>query len=144
MQPAPRPLPDDPQELKHLLLLERTRTAEQEALIDQLKQRFHAMLEQFRLAQKRRFGSSSESADQLGLFNETEAIVEAEASAVVEQPALTHLAINLSANRFPATCRARPSFTISRRNSATAAVMNCTGWARNEASSWNSSRRRSR
>jgi len=85
MRSAPQPLPDDPQELKHLLLLERTRTAEQEALIDQLKQRYHAMLEQFRLAQQRRFGSSSESADQLGLFNETEAIVEAEASAVVEK-----------------------------------------------------------
>ena len=85
MQPVAQPLPDDLQELKHLLLLERARTAEKEAVIDELKQRYQAILEQFRLAQQRQFGNSSESADQLGLFNESEAIIEAAAEDGVKQ-----------------------------------------------------------
>jgi transposase len=84
MQPVTPNLPDDPRELKNLLLQERARSAEQEAIIDDLKQQYQAMLEQFRLAQQRRFGASSESADQLGLFNESEAIVEAEVDGTVE------------------------------------------------------------
>ena len=79
------PLPEDPQELKQLLLQERARSAKQEAVIDDLKQRYQAMLEQFRLAQQRRFGTSSESADQLGLFNESEVLAEAEANEAVEK-----------------------------------------------------------
>jgi transposase len=85
MQSVAPPLPDDPRELKILLLQERARSAEKEAIIDDLKQRYQAILEQFRLAQQRQFGNSSESADQLGLFNESEAIIEAAADEVIEQ-----------------------------------------------------------
>lgn len=83
MQATSPPLPDDVQELKSLLLVERQRLAEREAVIDQknlhideLRQQYQALIEQFRLAQQRQFGKGSESAHQLGLFNESEAIVE--------------------------------------------------------------------
>jgi len=46
--------------------------------ITQLKQQYQHILEQFRLAQQKQFGKSSEvSPDQLALFNEAEAIAEA-------------------------------------------------------------------
>jgi len=85
MRTASQPLPEDAQELKNLLLVERQRLAQREAIIDEknlhideLRQQYQALIEQFRLAQQRQFGKSSESADQLGLFNESEAIVEAD------------------------------------------------------------------
>ncbi len=77
MQTASKQLPDDPQELKNLLLLERELSAQKDAKIDYLSQQYQHILEQFRLAQQRQFGQSSEvSLDQLGLFNETEQTVE--------------------------------------------------------------------
>jgi len=79
MQTASKQLPDDPQELKNLLLLERELSAQKDAQIDHLSQQYQQILEQFRLAQQRQFGQSSEvSLDQLGLFNETEQTVEAD------------------------------------------------------------------
>jgi len=84
MQAASQPLPEDVQELKNLLLVERQRLVEREAIIDEknlhideLRQQYQALIEQFRLAQQRQFGKSSESTNQLGLFNESEVIVEA-------------------------------------------------------------------
>jgi transposase len=83
MQTPRESLPSDPEELKALLLLERSQRMEKEATIrdkdaqlSELRQQYQALIEQFRLAQQHRFGASSESADQLGLFNESE--VEAE------------------------------------------------------------------
>ena len=79
MQTVSEQLPDDLQELKNLLLLERELSAQKDAKIDHLSQQYQQILEQFRLAQQRQFGQSSEvSLDQLGLFNETEQTVEAE------------------------------------------------------------------
>ncbi len=85
MQSPPESLPSDPDELKSLLLLERSQRMEKEAVIrdkdsqlEALQQQYQALIEQFRLAQQRRFGQSSESADQLGLFNESETLVEAD------------------------------------------------------------------
>ena len=73
MQTVPRQLPANVQELKKLLLQERELSAEKDARIDQLTEQYQQILEQFRLAQQRQFGQSSEvRLDQLGLFNETE------------------------------------------------------------------------
>ena len=75
MQTVPRELPDNAQELKKLLLQERELSAEKDARIEQLTEQYQQILEQFRLAQQRQFGRSSEAgADQLGLFNESEQI----------------------------------------------------------------------
>jgi len=77
MKTVSKQLPDDPQELKNLLLLERELSAQKDAQIDHLSQQYQQILEQFRLAQQRQFGQSSEvSLDQLGLFNETEQTIE--------------------------------------------------------------------
>ena len=63
-------LPDDIALLKKLL-------AEQESVITQLQQEKQQLLEQFRLAQQKQFGKSSEGfAGQGELFNEAEALVE--------------------------------------------------------------------
>ena len=63
-------LPNDVEQLKKLLLFK-------DREISQLKQQYQNILEQFRLAQHKQFGKSSEvSADQLGLFNEVEEITE--------------------------------------------------------------------
>ena len=77
MQTASKQLPEDPQELKKLLLLERELSAQKDAQIDHLSQQYQHILEQFRLAQQRQFGQSTEaSLNQLGLFNETEQTIE--------------------------------------------------------------------
>jgi transposase len=67
MKSAAEPLPDNVEELQSMLLAERALRAQKEAQVEYL-------LEQFRLAQQRQFGVSSESADQLGLFNEAEVL----------------------------------------------------------------------
>ena len=80
MKTASKQLPDDPRELKNLLLLERELSAQKDAQIDHLSQQYQHILEQFRLAQQRQFGQSSEvNLDQLGLFNETEQTIEEDA-----------------------------------------------------------------
>lgn len=88
METALKTLPESVETLKKLLLSERELSVQKnaelkkkDAEIIQLKQQYQHMLEQFRLAQKKQFGKSSEiSADQLPLFNEAEQIVEEEAS----------------------------------------------------------------
>ncbi|MBT8134092.1 MAG: IS66 family transposase, partial [Gammaproteobacteria bacterium] len=80
MQSVPEALPDNVEQLQELLLLERQRSAEKDSKIGSLEQRYQHLLEQFRLAQQRQFGRSSEaSLAQLGLFNETEQAVEEDA-----------------------------------------------------------------
>ncbi len=82
MQTAPEPLPDTVEQLKKQLLLERELSAKKDCKINALEQQYQYILEQFRLAQQRTFGQSSEvSSDQLGLFNEAEEqIIEPETS----------------------------------------------------------------
>lgn len=77
MKTALQQLPNDVQELKRLLHLERNLSAQKDAQIDQLSQQYQQILEQFRVAQQRQFGTSSEvSQNQLGLFNESEQTVD--------------------------------------------------------------------
>lgn len=74
------PLPDNVHELQNLLLLERALSAQKDEKLLAKDRQIDFLLEQFRLAQHRQFGQSSESGDQLGLFNEAEAL-EAESTA---------------------------------------------------------------
>ena len=84
MQTALESLPSDPEKLQDIVLELQSVVTDQagsikqkDAQIDHLNQQYQHILEQFRLAQQRQFGTSSEaSADQLGLFNETEQTVE--------------------------------------------------------------------
>jgi transposase len=70
MKTATELLPDDPDQLKALLLEERH-------LTQQLKEQNQYLLEQFRLAQQRQFGKSSETHPGQGeLFNEAEQIID--------------------------------------------------------------------
>ena len=85
MQTALKQLPSDPEKLRDIVYgLESTvseltgKLQQKDARIDELTAQYQQILEQFRLAQQRQFGSSSESADQLGLFNESEQVVEVE------------------------------------------------------------------
>jgi len=92
MQTASQQLPDDIQALKEILLFERTLSAQKDARIDELTEQYQQILEQFRLAQQRQFGQSSEaSTDQLGLFNETEQIMaEGNDEAEAEQETISY------------------------------------------------------
>ncbi len=79
MNSAFETLPNDPKQLKALLLEERSITR-------QLKERNQYLLEQFRLAQQKQFGKSSEvHAGQGELFNEVEQIID-EISIEVKAP----------------------------------------------------------
>jgi transposase len=72
-------LPDDPKQLKALLLNERRRLCQQEIENQHLRTQNQYLLEQFRLAQQKQFGQSSEAhPDQGELFNEAEQILDAE------------------------------------------------------------------
>ena len=92
MPTVPEVLPDNVEQLQQLLLVERQQSADKDSQIAQLQQQYPHMLEQFRLAQQRQFGRSSEaSADQLGLFNESEQLTEETAEeAVPERETLTY------------------------------------------------------
>ncbi len=73
MDKATESLPDDVEQLKKMLLLERSLLAEKDRTIGHWKQQYQQILEQFRLAQQKRFGSSSESiSGQAELFDEAE------------------------------------------------------------------------
>ena len=93
-------LPDDLVELKRLLIAEREVSAKQAVRLTYLE-------EQFRLAQQKQFGASSESHPGQGeLFNEAEEVVEQD-----EPPLAPHLngkilathATNLNVSRYPKT-----------------------------------------
>ena len=82
MKLSPDNLPNDIDLLKQLLL--EARAAKNDVIeqkgaeIAELKQSVQKLLEQFRLAQQKRFGASSESHDYQGeLFNEAEVTVDA-------------------------------------------------------------------
>jgi len=77
MQTHPEPRLKSLTELTRLLQSERELSAEKDQEIAQLKQQYQNILEQFRLAQHKQFGKSSEvSPDQQSLFNEAEALAE--------------------------------------------------------------------
>jgi len=77
MQTRPEPLPTSLTELQKLLQSERELSVQKDQKIIHLKQQYQNILEQFRLAQHKQFGSSSEvSPDQQSLFNEAEALAE--------------------------------------------------------------------
>jgi len=91
MKTAPETLPDNTETLKNLLLSERVISQQKDAQIDQLKQQYQHILEQFRLAQQKQFGKSSEvSSDQLALFNETEQLLDEISNEITEQETVSY------------------------------------------------------
>jgi transposase len=74
MKTASDRLPEDPEKLREIILGLQSAVAEKDDLIGEWKSKYQQILEQFRLAQQRQFGDSSEAANQLGLFNEGEEI----------------------------------------------------------------------
>ena len=82
MKLAPDNLPNDVDLLKQLLL---ETLAAKDAEIAELKQSVQRLLEQFRLAQQKRFGASSESHDYQGeLFNEAEVTLDEPAESTAD------------------------------------------------------------
>jgi len=68
-----------------------TKLAQKDAQISHLTEQYQQILEQFRLAQQRQFGRSSEAgADQLGLFNESEQITESADEPQTEAETITY------------------------------------------------------
>jgi transposase len=98
MKTTPETLPDNVETLKNLLLSARELVhqkdhslEEKDAEITQLKQQYQHILEQFRLAQQKQFGKSSEvSREQLGLFNEAEQLDEETVKEERQQETVTY------------------------------------------------------
>jgi transposase len=98
MKTASETLPSDSDKLQKAVLDLQSIITEQEgalqqkdARIDELTAQYQQILEQFRLAQQRQFGRSSEAgADQLGLFNESEQIVESADEPQTEAETITY------------------------------------------------------
>lgn len=83
MKTRPEMLPDDINVLKHLLISERQLSAKK---IKELESQNHYLLEQFRLAQQKQFGKSSEADSEQGdLFNEVEEIADEETGSEKEE-----------------------------------------------------------
>nr|WP_287413353.1 IS66 family transposase [Pseudodesulfovibrio sp.] len=75
-------LPDDPRQLKALLLKECHSSAKKDSEIQTLREKNQYLLEQFRLAQQKQFGKSSEAHPGQGeLFNEAEQLLDQEVEA---------------------------------------------------------------
>ena len=87
MKSASDRLPEDPEQLREIILGLRSAVVEEDDLIDAWKSKYQQILEQFRLSQQRQFGKNGESADQLGLFNEGEEIDAASATTDVDADA---------------------------------------------------------
>ena len=98
MKTASETSPSDSDKLQKVVLDLQSIITEQEgalqqkdARIDELTAQYQQILEQFRLAQQRQFGRSSETgADQLGLFNESEQIVESADDVLTEAETITY------------------------------------------------------
>jgi len=91
MKTASETLPSDLEKLQNIVLDLQSIITEKDARINELTAQYQQILEQFRLAQQRQFGRSSEAgADQLGLFNESEQIVEADDETLAEQETITY------------------------------------------------------
>lgn len=91
MKTASETLPDNTETLKNLLLSERAISQQKDAEINQLKQQYQQILEQWRLSQDKRFGKSSEvSIDQFGLFNEVEQLDDETADEPAVQETVTY------------------------------------------------------
>jgi len=77
MPTAPKFLPTDTKALQDIIAELQLKLTKQDSTIAQLEQRYHQLLEQFRLAQQKRFGKSSEThSGQSELFNEAEQLCE--------------------------------------------------------------------
>ena len=77
MKKPPNTLPNDIETLKALLLSERQLSADKDVTIQGLLDKNQYLIEQFRLAQQKQFGKSSEVDDGQGdLFNEAEALLD--------------------------------------------------------------------
>ncbi len=77
MKKPPNTLPNDIEKLKALLLSERQLSAEKDVTIQELQNKNQYLLEQFRLAQQKQFGKSSEGNEAQGdLFNEAEQLTD--------------------------------------------------------------------
>jgi len=91
MKTASKSLSSDPQKLQGMVVDLQTKLAQKDAQITHLTEQYQQILEQFRLAQQRQFGRSSEAgADQLGLFNESEQIVESADDVLTEAETITY------------------------------------------------------
>ena len=97
MRTASDRLPDDPEQLRKIILGLQSTVAEQSDFIDQQsaeidawQSKYQNILEQFRLAQQRQFGKSGEAANQLGLFNEGEEIDAAVAETEPDTETITY------------------------------------------------------
>ncbi len=102
METAPKPTSGNLDELQHIIdglhqnirekeAIFKREIAGKDAQINQLEQKYQFLLEQFRLAQQRQFGKSSEVApNQLGLFNEAEETQEGVEEADTEQETITY------------------------------------------------------
>ncbi len=74
MKSTAEPLPPGHHQLQQMVLaLQEKLTLKDDQLLEK-EHRINYLLEQFRLAQQRQFGQSCESTDQLGLYNEAEAL----------------------------------------------------------------------
>jgi transposase len=74
MRTASNRLPEDPEELRQIIVGLQSTLSEKDVQLDEWKSKYQNILEQFRLAQQRQFGKSGEAANQFGLFNEGEEI----------------------------------------------------------------------
>lgn len=74
MRTASNRLPEDPEELRQIIVGLQSTLSEKDVQLDEWKSKYQNILEQFRLAQQRQFGKSGEAAKQFGLFNEGEEI----------------------------------------------------------------------
>jgi len=91
METASKSASGDPEELQNIVLGLQQKIVDKDAQIIQLRQNYQHLLEQFRLAQQRQFGKSSEAApNQLGLFNETEQLQEESDTADSEQEIISY------------------------------------------------------
>jgi len=102
METAPKPTSDSPEELQSIILGLQQKIADKDTTlkqkdtrITQLEQNYQYLLEQFRLAQQKQFGKSSEAEpNQLGLFNEAE-----ETQDEVEEPESEQETIHYQRNK---------------------------------------------
>ena len=100
MKTTTNTLPSDAMSLQKIVLDLQLKLSKQDTEIIDLKSKYQTILEQFQLAQNKRFGKSSEiSQDQLGLFNEVEEVSEIEAA--LDQENTTHCDTRKKPKRTP-------------------------------------------
>ena len=91
MKTAPKPTSSDPEALQNIIIGLQQIITDKDAKITQLEQNYQYLLEQFRLAQQRQFGKSSEvESSQLELFNEAEEAQDDVVDPASEQETITY------------------------------------------------------